>query len=320
VLDRTKTALVHDDDAHRRRGGHGRSAAVRLEHPDLAEEVAGPQIVDVLAVAVHLGGPVLDHEELVRERPFDGQRLPGCDVQLVRVAGDRGQLLVVEAVEEPETSEFLCVHARILAADARRHNGGVLSPAVENLVAQLSRLPGVGQRTAQRLAFHLLQRSKEEALALASAIEDVKERVRFCRECGNLTEEELCAICTDTRRDHALVCVVEQPVDVISLERTHEFRGLYHVLGGALSPLDGVEPGDLRIDELLRRVEANGVQEVVLATNPNMTGEATAAFLADRLRGRVRVTRLASGLPVGGDLEYADEVTLGRALSGRREM
>jgi recombination protein RecR len=196
----------------------------------------------------------------------------------------------------------------------------VLSPAVENLVAQLSRLPGVGQRTAHRLAFHLLQRPKEEALALAAAIEDVKERVRFCRECGNLTEEELCAICADARRDHALVCVVEQPVDVISLERTHEFRGLYHVLGGALSPLDGVEPGDLRIDELLRRVEANGVQEVVLATNPNMTGEATAAFLADRLRGRVRVTRLASGLPVGGDLEYADEVTLGRALAGRREM
>jgi recombination protein RecR len=196
----------------------------------------------------------------------------------------------------------------------------VLSPAVDNLVAQLSRLPGVGQRTAQRLAFHLLQRSKEEALALATAIEEVKERVRFCRECGNLTEEEICGICTDARRDHALVCVVEQPVDVISLERTHEYRGLYHVLGGALSPLDGVEPSDLRIDELMRRVEANGVQEVVLATNPNMTGEATAAFLADRLRGRVRVTRLASGLPVGGDLEYADEVTLGRALTGRREM
>jgi len=148
----------------------------------------------------------------------------------------------------------------------------------------------------------------------------VKERVRFCRECGNLTEEELCGICLDQRRDHALICVVEQPVDVVSLERTHEFRGLYHVLGGALSPLDGVDPGDLRIDELFRRVESNGVQEVVLATNPNMTGEATAAFLADRLRGRVRVTRLASGLPVGGDLEYADEVTLGRALSGRREM
>jgi recombination protein RecR len=198
--------------------------------------------------------------------------------------------------------------------------GAVLSPAVENLVAQLTRLPGVGQRTAQRLAFHLLQVPKDEALALASALEEVKERVRFCRECGNLTEEELCSICQDARRDHALICVVEQPVDLVSLERTHEYRGLYHVLGGALSPLDGVEPEHLRIAELLHRVERNGVQEVVLATNPNMTGEATAAYLADRLRGRVRVTRLASGLPVGGDLEYADEVTLGRALAGRREM
>ena len=196
----------------------------------------------------------------------------------------------------------------------------MLSPAVENLVAQLTRLPGVGTRTAQRLAFHLLRAPKDEAVALARAIDDVKERVRFCRECGNLTEEEVCAICLDARRDHALVCVVEQPADLVSIERTHEYRGLYHVLGGALSPLDGVDPSDLRIDELLRRVDANGVQEVVLATNPNMTGEATAAFLADRLRGRVRVTRLASGLPVGGDLEYADEVTLGRALSGRREM
>jgi recombination protein RecR len=196
----------------------------------------------------------------------------------------------------------------------------VLSPAVENLVAQLTRLPSVGQRTAQRLAFHLLQVPKDEALALAQAIVEVKERVRFCDECGNLTEEQLCSICTDPRRDRTVVCVVEQPVDVISLERTHEFRGLYHVLGGALSPLDGVEPRDLRIDDLLRRVEEHQIQEVVLATNPNMTGEATAAYLADRLRDRVRVTRLASGLPVGGDLEYADEVTLGRALSGRREM
>jgi recombination protein RecR len=196
----------------------------------------------------------------------------------------------------------------------------VYSPSVENLVAQLSRLPGVGQRTAQRLAFHLLQRPKDEALALATAIADVKERVRFCRECGNLTEEETCEICRDARRDRSVICVVEQPVDLISLERTAEFRGLYHVLGGALSPLDGVEPRDLRIDDLLRRVDANGVHEVVLATNPNMTGEATAAYVADRLRGRVRVTRLASGLPVGGDLEYADEVTLGRALAGRREI
>jgi recombination protein RecR len=196
----------------------------------------------------------------------------------------------------------------------------VPTPSVENLVAQLSRLPSVGTRTAQRLAFHLLQRPLEEALALAEAIQEVKARVRFCKECGNLTEEEVCAICRDSRRDHTLICVVEQPVDLLSLERTSEFRGLYHVLGGALSPLDGVEPEHLRIDELFGRVEANGVQEVVLATNPNMTGEATAAYLADRLRGRVRVTRLASGLPVGGDLEYADEVTLGRALAGRREM
>jgi recombination protein RecR len=196
----------------------------------------------------------------------------------------------------------------------------VFSPAVQNLVAQLTRLPGVGQRTAQRLAFHLLRAPKEEALALATAIADVKERVRFCRECGNLTEEDVCAICLDARRDHSVICVVEQPVDLISVERTAEFRGLYHVLGGALSPIDGVEPSDLRIDELIQRVERNGVEEVVVATNPNMTGEATAAYLADRLRGRVRVTRLASGLPVGGDLEYADEVTLGRALAGRREM
>jgi recombination protein RecR len=196
----------------------------------------------------------------------------------------------------------------------------VFSPAVENLVAQLTRLPGVGTRTAQRLAFHLLRAPRDEAGALAEAIAEVKERVRFCRECGNLTEEEVCGICRDERRDRTMICVVEQPVDLFSLERTHEYRGLYHVLGGALSPIDGVEPGHLRIDELVQRVERNGVAEVVLATNPNMTGEATAAFLAAKLRGRVRVTRLASGLPVGGDLEYADEVTLGRALSGRLEM
>jgi recombination protein RecR len=196
----------------------------------------------------------------------------------------------------------------------------VFSPAVENLVSQLTRLPGVGTRTAQRLAFHLLRVPKDEAVALAGAIAEVKERVRFCSECGNLTEEDVCEICRDTRRDRAVVCVVEQPADLISVERTHEYRGLYHVLGGALSPIDGVEPEHLRIGELMQRVERNGIREVVLATNPNMTGEATAAYLADRLRGRVRVTRLASGLPVGGDLEYADEVTLGRALSGRQEM
>jgi recombination protein RecR len=196
----------------------------------------------------------------------------------------------------------------------------VLSPAVENLVAQLTKLPGIGRRTAQRLAFHLLSARPEDALELARAIEEVKERVRFCRECGNLTEAELCDVCSDTRRDRSLICVVEQPVDVVSIERTHEYRGLYHVLGGALSPLDGVEPSDLRIDGLVTRVERDGVEEVVLATNPTMTGEATAAYVADRLRDLAKVTRLASGLPVGGDLEYADEVTLGRALAGRREM
>ena len=196
----------------------------------------------------------------------------------------------------------------------------MLSPSVENLVTQLTKLPGIGRRTAQRLAFHILSTQPEDALALSRAIEEVKARVRFCRECGNLTEDELCDVCADARRDRSVICVVEQPVDVVSVERTGEYQGLYHVLGGALSPLDGVEPSDLRIDGLLARVAANGVSEVVLATNPTMTGEATAAYLADRLRDTVRVTRLASGLPVGGDLEYADEVTLGRALAGRREM
>jgi recombination protein RecR len=196
----------------------------------------------------------------------------------------------------------------------------VFSPAVENLVTQLSKLPGVGRRTAQRLAFHLLSARPEDALELATAIQDVKARVSFCRECGNLTEDELCEVCSDARRDRSIICVVEQPVDIVSLERTHEFRGLYHVLGGALSPLDGIEPSDLRVDALVSRVDRGGVEEIVLATNPTMTGEATAAYLADRLRGKVRVTRLASGLPVGGDLEYADEVTLGRALTGRRDM
>ena len=196
----------------------------------------------------------------------------------------------------------------------------MLSPAVENLVTQFAKLPGIGRRTAQRLTFHILSARAEDAVELARAIDEVKARVRFCRECGNLTEEELCPICADTRRDRSVICVVEQPVDVVSLERTHEYRGLYHVLGGALSPLDGVEPGDLRIARLLARIEHGGIDEIVVATNPTMTGEATAGYLADRLRGQVRVTRLASGLPVGGDLEYADEVTLGRALTGRREM
>jgi recombination protein RecR len=194
------------------------------------------------------------------------------------------------------------------------------SPSVDNLITQLARLPGVGRRTAQRLAFFLLRSDADQAMALADAIREVKERITFCTECFNLAEGELCPICQDARRDRTLICVVEDPSDIVALERTHEFRGVYHVLGGALSPIDGVDPEHLRIAELSDRVARNGVTEVVLATNPTMTGEATAVYIADRLRDRCRVTRLASGLPVGGDLEYADEVTLGRALAGRREM
>jgi recombination protein RecR len=196
----------------------------------------------------------------------------------------------------------------------------VHSPTVENLITQLSRLPGIGRRTAQRLAFFILKSSPDQALALADAIREVKEKIGFCQECFNLAEGPLCPICQDERRDRTVVCVVEDPSDIIAMERTAEFRGAYHVLGGALSPIDGVDPDDLRIAELFERVQRNGVTEVVLATNPTMTGEATAVYIADRLRGRCKVTRLASGLPVGGDLEYADEVTLGRAFAGRRDM
>ena len=194
------------------------------------------------------------------------------------------------------------------------------APSVDNLIAQLARLPGIGRRTAQRLAFHILKASPADANALADAIQEVKERIGLCEVCFNLAEGPRCGICQDERRDQSVICVVEEPADVIPIERTHEYRGLYHVLGGALSPIDGVDPEHLRIAELLQRVEGGEVSEVLLATNPTMTGEATAAYLADRLRDRCRVTRLASGLPVGGDLEYADEVTLGRALAGRRDM
>jgi recombination protein RecR len=186
------------------------------------------------------------------------------------------------------------------------------------LVAELARLPGIGQRTAQRLAFHILRAPDEEAAALASAIAEVKERVGLCERCFNLSEGPLCRICSDPNRDASAICVVEEPADVIPIERTHEYRGLYHVLGGALSPIDGIDADDLKIAELDRRVDAEDVSEVVLATNPTTTGEATALHIAELLRGRVRVTRLASGLPVGADLEHADEVTLGKALAGRR--
>jgi recombination protein RecR len=199
------------------------------------------------------------------------------------------------------------------------------APPVQHLITELGRLPGVGQRTAQRLAFHLLRAEREEAFALADAIREVKERVGLCEICFNLADEPRCRICQDERRDATVICVVEEPGDVVPIERTHEYRGRYHVLGGALSPIDGIDPDDLKIAELYARVadQEPRVTEVVLATNPTTTGEATALHIATALRERspeLTITRLASGLPVGGDLEYADEVTLGRALAGRRSM
>ena len=199
----------------------------------------------------------------------------------------------------------------------------MLAPPLQRLVTELSKLPGIGNRTAQRLAFHILRTSPEDALALAEAIREVKEKITLCEVCFNLAEGPRCTICLDERRDASVLCVVEEPGDVIPIERTHEFRGRYHVLGGALSPIDGVEPDDLKIGQLYSRVEAGEVREVVLATNPTTTGEATALHIASVLHERapeVAVTRLASGLPVGGDLEYADEVTLGRAFAGRRTL
>ncbi len=195
------------------------------------------------------------------------------------------------------------------------------APPVQKLIAELGKLPGIGGRTAQRLAFHLLRASEEDAVALADAIREVKERIGLCEVCFNLADGPRCRICEDERRDFSLVCVVEEPGDVIPIERTHEYRGRYHVLGGALSPIDGIDPDDLKIAELFARIEGGEVREVVLATNPTTTGEATALHIADGLRERtpqVAVTRLASGLPVGADLEYADELTLGRAFTGRR--
>jgi len=191
--------------------------------------------------------------------------------------------------------------------------------AVADLIGELGRLPGVGPKSAQRIAFHLLQADSEDVDRLVAALTEVKLRVRFCATCGNIAEEELCRVCRDPRRDEDVICVVEEPKDVVAIERTREFRGRYHVLGGAISPIDGIGPDNLRIAQLLRRLSDGQVTEVILATDPNLEGEATATYLARLLKPiGLRTTRLASGLPVGGDLEYADEVTLGRAFEGRR--
>ncbi len=192
---------------------------------------------------------------------------------------------------------------------------------VQDLIDELGRLPGIGPKSAQRIAYHLLKLPREDALRLAEAISEVKARISFCSRCFNVAEGGECTICADGRRDPTVVCVVEEPRDIVAVEKTQEFRGRYHVLQGAISPIDGIGPEQLRIRELLGRVDAEGITEIILCTNPNLEGEATAMYLARLLVPLgVRVTRIASGLPVGGDLEYADELTLGRALQGRREV
>ncbi len=198
---------------------------------------------------------------------------------------------------------------------------GLYDGAVQDLVDELGRLPGIGPKSAQRIAFHLLAADPDDVARLAAALTAVKEKVRFCSICGNVTESEVCSICADPRRVETVICVVEEAKDVVAIERTREFRGKYHVLGGAINPIDGIGPDDLRIRELVARLGDGQVEEVILATDPNIEGEATATYLARLLRGlEVPVSRLASGLPVGGDLEYADEVTLGRAFEGRRRI
>jgi len=193
--------------------------------------------------------------------------------------------------------------------------------AVQDLIDELGRLPGVGPKSAQRIAFHLLATESEDVERLAQTLLRVKNEVKFCSICGNVSEADTCRICSDVRRDLSVICVVEEPKDVVAIERTREFRGRYHVLGGAISPIDGIGPDDLRIRELMVRLRDGNVTELILATDPNLEGEATATYLARLLRDMdITVSRLASGLPVGGDLEYADEVTLGRAFSGRRRM
>jgi recombination protein RecR len=191
--------------------------------------------------------------------------------------------------------------------------------AIQDLIDELGRLPGIGPKSAQRIAFHIIQSERVDISRLADVLRTVKEKVKFCTECGNISEEELCRICRDPRRDPALICVVEESKDVIAIEKTREFRGKYHVLGGAISPIDGIGPESLRIRELMVRLAATEIQEIIIATDPNLEGEATATYLSRLLKPLgMKVSRLASGLPVGGDLEYADEVTLGRAFEGRR--
>ena len=197
----------------------------------------------------------------------------------------------------------------------------IYTPALQKLIDELGKLPGVGPKSAQRIAFHLIKLPEQDALSLANAIQEAKQKVRFCERCFNMSDEASCEICSDTQRDSSLVCVVEEPRDIVALERTREYKGLYHVLQGAINPIDGIGPEQLKIRELLERLKGNTLQEVILCTNPNIEGEATAMYLAKLIEPLgIQVSRIASGLPVGGDLEYADELTLGRALEGRRKI
>ena len=197
----------------------------------------------------------------------------------------------------------------------------IYTPALQKLIDELGKLPGVGPKSAQRIAFHLIKIPEQDALCLADAIQQAKQKVRFCETCFNMSDEAICEICSDSQRDSSLVCVVEEPRDIVALERTREYKGLYHVLQGAINPIDGIGPEQLKIRELLERLKGNTVVEVILCTNPNIVGEATAMYLAKLIEPLgIQVSRIASGLPVGGDLEYADELTLGRALEGRRNI
>ena len=197
----------------------------------------------------------------------------------------------------------------------------IYTPALQKLIDELGKLPGVGPKSAQRIAFHLIKLPEQDALSLANAIQEAKQKVRVCERCFNMSDDAICEICSDTQRDSSLVCVVEEPRDIVALERTREYKGLYHVLQGAINPIDGIGPEQLKIRELLERLKGNTLQEVILCTNPNIEGEATAMYLAKLIEPLgIQVSRIASGLPVGGDLEYADELTLGRALEGRRKI
>ena len=197
----------------------------------------------------------------------------------------------------------------------------IYTPALQKLIDELGKLPGVGPKSAQRIAFHLIKLPEQDAFSLANAIQEAKQKVRFCERCFNMSDDAICEICSDTQRDSSLVCVVEEPRDIVALERTREYKGLYHVLQGAINPIDGIGPEQLKIRELLERLKGNTLQEVILCTNPNIEGEATAMYLEKLIEPLgIQVSRIASGLPVGGDLEFADELTLGRALEGRRKI